>query len=208
MSYSKSLDITAYQYSKLVPKFLSLLSKYSYSHAKIQSQIKLEKDDEIKEFSGLIVEDILKKLTKFKFHSGKILIYHKNKNIKLVRSRYTQDLTLELDFMPDSDLKADLEKLFPIKKKASPTKEADEIRKAAEKERKKEIKDRKKEYGREEKKIIVKSKEAEKKLIEAEKKRLKADKIYHKADKLQKDAERAYKDARKIREKKSKEEKL
>ena len=166
MSYSRSFDITADQYRKVVPEFLRLLSKYSYSQAKIQSQIKLVKGDETTVVSDLSIKDILDKLTKFRFHSGKILIHHKNKKIKLARSSYSQDLTFELDFIPGSDLKADLEKMFPKKKKISPTKEADEIRKEAEIERKKELKDRKKELERErkeEKKVIEKSKEAEKK---------------------------------------------
>ncbi|MFX0182896.1 MAG: hypothetical protein ACFE95_07425 [Candidatus Hodarchaeota archaeon] len=210
MSYSRSLDITADQYRKMVPEFLRLLSKYSYSQAKIQSQIKLVKDDQITVFSDLSVKGILEKLAKFKFHSGKIMIHHKNKTIQLARSRYTEDLTLELDFIPGSDLKAELENLFPKRKKISPTKEADEIRKASEKERKKELKDRKKELERElkkDKKIIVKSKEAEKKLRESEEKRLKADRIYDDADKLQKEAEKKYEEARKERAKKSKPEK-
>ncbi|MFX0052454.1 MAG: hypothetical protein ACFE8U_14305 [Candidatus Hermodarchaeota archaeon] len=207
MSYSRSLDMTTDQYRKIVPEFLHLLSKYSYSQAKIQSQIKLVKGDQMTVFSDLSIKDILEKLTRFKFHSGKIMIHHKNKTIQLARSRFTEDLTLELDFIPGSDLKAELENLLSKKKKIPPTKEADEIRKAAEKERKKELKDRKKELERElkkDKKIIVESKEAEKKLREAEGKRLKADKIYAEADKIQKEAEKKYEVARKEREKKSK----
>ncbi|MFX0122397.1 MAG: hypothetical protein ACFFAE_02085 [Candidatus Hodarchaeota archaeon] len=206
MSYSRSLDMTADQYRKMVPNFLRLLSKYSYSQAIIQSQIKLVKDDEIKVFSNLSVKDCLEKLTQFKFHSGKILMRHKNKEIQLARSRYTEDLTLELDFIPNSDLKADLENIFPKKKQISPTKEAEKIKTATEIERKKELKDRKKELEREyreDKRIIEKSKDAEKKLKEAEKKRIKADKIYDEADILQKEAEKKYEEARKIREKKT-----
>jgi len=170
MSYFKSLDISADQYRKIVPEFLRLLSKYAYSQAIIKSQVKLVKDDEIEVFSNISIKNILEKLTKLKFHSGKILIHHKNKKIHLTRSHYSQDVILELDFIPGSDLKTDLEKIFPKKKKISPAREAEELKKEAEIERKKELKDRKKELERihsEEKEVFEKSKEAEEKLKEA-----------------------------------------
>lgn len=210
MSYSRSMDITADQYRKLVPEFLRLLSKYSYSQAKIQTQIELMKADETTIFSDLSIKEILEKLTKFRFHSGKIWIHHKNKKIHLTRSRYTEDLTLELDFIPGSDLKADLEKLFPKKKKISPVKEANELKKAADKEKQRELKERKKGAERkreEEKEVVKKVLEAEKKSKKAEEKRLKAEKTYDEADELQKKAEKDFEEARKIREKKSKEKK-
>ena len=48
MSYSKSMKITSDKYRKFVPEFLRLLSKYSYSQAKIETVIKLKtKNEEI-----------------------------------------------------------------------------------------------------------------------------------------------------------------
>jgi len=176
------LNISADQYRKIVPEFLRFLSKYGYSQAINKSQVKLLKDDEIEVFSNISIKDILEKLTKLKFHSGKILIHHKNKKIHLTRSHYSQDVILELDFIPSSDLsdlKIDLEKIFPKKKKISPAREAEELKKETEIERKKELKERKKELERihkEEKEVFEKSKEAEKRYEEARRIREKKEK--------------------------------
>lgn len=148
MSYSKSGDITREDYHKLVPKFLELLTSYGYTQAKIRSPLQFKKGDAITTFSDLTVKEVLDKLTKEKFYSGKIHILHKEKSISLSRSKYTHDFTLELSFQPDIKLKRDFDKLFPKKKKLlSPGKEADASKKASKKEMDKEMKERKKKYS-------------------------------------------------------------
>ncbi len=139
MSYSKSRDSTLEDYQKLVPKFLKLLASYGYSQAKLRAPLKVKKGDTLTTLSELSVKEALDKIAKGKFYSGKIRIHHNKKSISLSRSQISHDLTLEMNFQPDPKLKADIDNLFPKKKKKlSPGKEAEASYKASRKEMKKE----------------------------------------------------------------------